>query len=182
MDFPADPRPPSPILTPYSIESLGPVLNAASTSLRLATSGAWPSANLAFAYPFVLYAPATVYQLLWYVGTTSNGNVDVGIYDSQFNRILSSGSTAMSATVSVVQELNVTDTVLMPGEYFLAGACSSATGTIFRNSTTDEIMLSLVPVYEMASAFPLPAKLTAVVSTQTSVIIPAIGIQFVPTF
>lgn len=181
-DFPQYEMPVSPILTPWSPESLGMMEVISSITLGTAASSAWLSNNLALYYPFRLTSWATAYQLLFWVGATSSGNIDVGIYDSQLNRIVSAGSTAMSATVNTVQEIDITDTVLSPGDYYLAGACSTTAGTVIRSTTQDENMLASVPVYQEASALPLPNPGAPVVTTQGAVPIVAIGIQFRSVF
>lgn len=179
-DFPAYRLPPPPVLTPYHPDSLGnSVLAATSTDTFGNTlSTAWPTSNLAFFYPFQLYDFATAYQLLWFVGGTAAGNIDVGIYDSQANLIISAGSTAMSATINTVQELNIADTALRPGEYFLAGGCTLNTGTVFARSIGDELVLSSRLMYEQATAVPLPAAAAPVLPTGVGMLLPVIGIQF----
>lgn len=170
------------ILTPYSPE-FGYVLNAAgATSMNAATSGAWLAANLALYYPFRLDDFVTVYQFLWYVGTTNTGNVDVGIYDSQLNLIVSAGSTAIG-TASVVQELNITDTVLPPGGYLLGAAASATTCNVFRVAAADELLFPTMPVYEQASAFALPNPAApALLSSNTQPPRILVGMQCSPTF
>lgn len=182
-DFPNYEMPVSPVLTPWSAEAMGVAsLTTIVASLMSTVSGGWPTNNLAIYYPFRLTSWATAYQLLFWVGSTSSGNIDVGIYDSQYNRIVAAGSTAMSATVNTVQEINITDTVLAPGDYLLAGACSTTAGTVFRQSPNDELVLSSTVVYEQASALPLPDPAVPVVSTAGTVPVVAIGIQFRSVF
>lgn len=184
MDFPVPRIPPPPILTPFSLDSLGLEYSAISASgIGGIASASWAANNKAYFYPFRLFTWATAYQLLFTVGGTSSGNIDVGIYDSQLNRIVSAGSTGMSATVNTVQALNIADTVLPPGDYLLAVACSTTGGTWLRTPTlTDEVLLGSIPVYEQASAFPLPDPCVPVLCTDASQGIGAVGIQFVPTF
>lgn len=174
--------PPPPVLTPFNLDSLGLSAGGLVVYLGASVSVAWPVNNLALFYPFRLFDFATAYQLLLMIGGTSGGNIDVGIYDSQKNLIVSSGSTAMSATVNTAQELNITDTPLPPGDYLLGVACSSTSGTVFTNSQADESHLSSYPIYEQASAFPLPNPCVPVVSTQGTVPFVVCGIQFRPTF
>src|SRR3990167_8517254 len=107
MDWPNYRLPPPPILTPFNPDSLGLSTQSVSThTIGDSSSFTWLTANKAYYWPFVLYDWAVAYQLLFFVGATSSGNLDVGIYDSEKNLIVSAGSTAMSATVSTVQELN----------------------------------------------------------------------------
>ena len=184
-DFPRYNMPAPPILTPWSPDSLGltssPAATAMGTLFSLA-SVAWPTNNLALFYPFNLYDWATAYQLLFWVGATSSGNIDVGIYDSQKNLIVSAGSTAMSATVDTVQELNITDTVLGPGSYLLAVTCSTTGGTTYYNTINDEIVLSAITIYQQASALPLPDPCAPVISTSATPPLIACGIQFRSVF
>lgn len=180
MDWPAPRFTPPAIMHPHHIDALGSAVS--SGVLNAVSSTTWPSANKAFFYPFTLYDFVTVYQLLFWVGAASSGNIDVGIYDSQGNRIISSGSTAMSATVDTIQEINIADTELPPGNYFLAVAVDNATGRCYSSSIADELILSEVAVYEMAAAFPLPTSATMVSCTDGTVNIFSIGAQLVPTF
>jgi len=174
-----------PVLTPYSPQSLGMQLNSSNSTLFRAASMAWPSNNLALFYPFRLSHWATAYQLLFWVGSASSGNIDVGVYDSQQHLIVSSGSTAMSATANTVQELNIADTLLAPGDYLLAVACSTTGGSVFATALSnsgDEDMLTLIPIYEQAAAMPLPSTCVPVVTTSAAPKIVVGGIQFSPTF
>jgi len=176
---------PPPVLMPHSLDSLGIATSAGNQVLNGASSAAWKSNNLALFYPFRMFDWATAYQLLFFVGATSNGNIDVGIYDSQKNLIVSSGSTAMSATVNTVQELNIADTVLAPGDYLLGVVCSTTTGTVFATAIpggTDEFALTTVPIYQQASALPLPNPCVPVITTEGDPVVVVCGIQFRPTF
>jgi len=166
-----------------SPESLGIALSSISGTGLLAASGTtWQANNLAYYYPFTLYDWATAYQLLFFVGATASGNVDVGIYDSQKHLVVSSGSTAMG-TANTVQQLNIADTVLAPGDYLLGVACSSTSGTSFIiGGFSDENLVTATVFYEEASALPLPATCAPVVTTRSSVQVVVCGIQFVPTF
>src|SRR5688572_19474834 len=129
MDFPNYPKPASPILTPWSAE-FGIHMAAGANLLTTAASGVWQTANKAMIYPFKLITHETAYQLLWYVGAASSGNIDIGIYTKDCKRIISTTPTAMSATTNTVQGINIADTELPPGDYFLAGVNSDTTGTV----------------------------------------------------
>ena len=184
MDFPNLRISPPPILTPFHSDMMGSfsyLLSVLGTAMGVAVSAIWPVANKAYFYPFHLDDWATAYQLLFWVGGVSSGNIDVAIYDSQKNRIVSAGSTAMSATVNTVQELNITDTVLPPGDYLLGFACDNITGTCFRvQSALDEIILPDYMIYEETglTAAALPDPCTPVVCTDTTVALRIAGIQF----
>lgn len=182
-DWPKVSPPTSPIIWPFANEVYGQIMagGAAGTSFG---SLAWPAADRALFMPFTLTNFALVRQFLFYVGATSAGNIDVGIYDSALNRVMSSGLTAMSASTSAIQELNVTDQWIPPGAYYLAATCTSGTGTCFRATYTDELHLPSLSVYEQAlgAGTALPVTATPVVTTQATIYIPAVGAQLVGTF
>lgn len=187
-DWPALYYPAPTVITPFSPCAQGMAAQAHgvnTATLGHTASTSWTSNNKAYFYPFHLNTHETAYQLLFFVGGTSSGNIDVGIYDSQKNLLVSAGSTAMSATVNTWQELNITDTPLPPGDYLLAGNCSTTGGTCFgsASSTGDELTLSQMPVYEQAvGATALPDPCTPVACTDGAIIRWAIGIQLFPTF
>lgn len=184
MDFPTARIGPPPILTPFHSDMLG--LPFASdvgvmSGLWSASSAIWPVANKGYFYPFHLDDWATAYQLLFWVGATSSGNIDMAIYDSQKNRIVSSGSTAMSATVNTVQELDITDTVLPPGDYILGVGCDNNTGTCFRETlSSDEFGLTAAMHYEQTGLTgpTLPDPCVPVACTDTTPGWRVVGIQF----
>ena len=183
MDLPEQSAPVSRVLTLWSPESIGnPVRGAGREALGSIASIAWTANNLAYYYPFRLTTHETAYQLLFWVGATSSGNIDVGIYDDQYKRIVSAGTTAMSATVNTVQELNIADTALKPGNYFLGASCSTTAGTTFGVIMNDEWAMSALQIYEQATALPLPDPAVPVLTTQGSCLLVAIGIQFHTAF
>ena len=110
MDFPNHALPAGPILTPYSREFGLQINNTSSANaLHAAASRAWAITNKAYYYHFRLSTFEMVHQLLWFVGTTSNGNIDVGIYTAEGKLKISAGTTAMSVTTSTIQEINFAD-------------------------------------------------------------------------
>lgn len=185
MDFPSPRLPVPPVLTTAHMQSrLGAFAHASYTGLSTASSVAWTANNKAYYYPFRMTDFGTALQLLFWVGATGTGNIDIGIYDAALNRIVSSGSTAMSATANTVQEVNITDTVLPPGDYWIGVVCSTTSGTCFTAlNDADETVLSSFPVYQEAlGATTLPAAATPVMSTDASVPIYIVGIQFATAF
>lgn len=186
MDFPSYRMPTPPVMTPCTMHSLGAVLAGLSSAVMIGSgfSTAWTANNKAYYYPFALTEFATARQLLFWVGATSSGDIDVGIYTGAGNLIVSAGSTAMSATVNTVQELNITDTLLAPGDYFLGVVCSTTVGTCFvALSDSDETVLSSLPVYQEAlGGSTLPATATPVLSTDATPPIYIVGIQFASAF
>lgn len=96
----------------------------------------WPAALRALYCPVKVLFPLTVYKMAWLNGSVVAGNVDVGIYDVNGTRLVSTGMVAMSG-VSVIQVADITDTPLLPGNYFLAMNASSATATFERAAAPD---------------------------------------------
>jgi hypothetical protein len=121
-------------------------------------SSAWPAANRAILVPFRVPVPVTVYQMVMGSGATAAGNFDIGIYDRLGNRLVSSGATAKSA--SVEQVLNITDTALLPGVYYMALA---ANGTNNYNGWTISGVtpyMKAMGVRQASSAYTLPSTVT----------------------
>jgi hypothetical protein len=141
-------------------------------------SAAWPSANRAIFVPFEVPVARRVYGLWCNNGGTANGNVDIGIYDLDGNRLVSTGSTAQTGT-SVIQLISVTLN-LSPGTYMIALALSSATGTTTRFSVPSVQAMQAHGVRTVDTAFPLPSTVTFVATSVPTAYIPAFGIQFSP--
>jgi hypothetical protein len=126
--------------------------------LTARVSAAWGTANLALFVPVPCNGPFKIKRVAWENGSTASGNVDMGVYTAEGKLVVSSGSTAQG-TVNVQQVVDVTDTDIPPGLYYLALALSSATGTISGPAWTANVHRAL-GCYQMASAFPLPASAT----------------------
>jgi hypothetical protein len=110
--------------------ALGQVQGLGGTAI---TSVAHPSANLSIFVPFRLLAPMPVVQVWWMQGATAAGNVDVGVYTPDGRLLLSGGSVAQSvAGINTFGKVTLgTPILLLPGAYYLALACSSATATFY---------------------------------------------------
>lgn len=177
MDFPHVMMPHFNVITPWSIESMGMTLlgNGFQTMETAATAA--QVANLIHYYPFRVWEPFTVRKITYIVGGTANGNVDAGVYTWEKNRLINSGSTAQGA-INTLQELDVTDTLLMPGRYFMAIQFSSGTGTAFRISHGDENLQAIMPKWEEAAgSFGLPTAAAIAQSTQGSANIVAMALH-----
>ena len=144
-------------------------------------STAWPSANLAIFVPTIVHETVTVYKMAAGAGATAgSNNFDIGIYDAGGNRLVSSGATAKGASTEHI--IDVTDTVLHPGLYYLA---MSADGTgnyvMITPSGTSPVPLQktkLVGVMTMATAYTLPA--TATFATSATALVPIIAAYLRP--
>ena len=127
----------------------------------VAASAAWPSANRAIYLPFRLASPFLITQLWWWNGVLSGTpNVDVGVFYPQGAKILSTGNTAQSGA-STPQAVNVTDTWLQPGLYYMGMVSASATTAFFRVSV-GAAELRIAHALQEASASPLPSTMTGV--------------------
>jgi hypothetical protein len=135
--------------------------------------------NRAYIFPFRLYETQKPLKMLWIVGATANGNIDAGIYDSERNRLCSTGAVAQG-TINTAQVASLTTTPeLLPGDYFMAISGSSASGTLFRvGVSTDEQAVQGIMKYQMTSAHPLPATITLTKDTDLTPILPLLAIAF----
>jgi hypothetical protein len=150
----------------HTIEGLGSVLAAIGTGVPV--SSAWPTASLAMFVPIALSEAVTVVKMAWLNGATVSGNVDVGIYDASGNRLVSIGSTAQ-AGVTNSQVVDIADTLLNAGRYYLALAVDNITGTM-RMTVPDTLgTVKAMGMLQMAAAFPLPLTATFAAAANTRV-------------
>lgn len=114
-------------MSPHSIVN-GP------TNTSPTVAGAWPTANLAIYVP-IRVQWQVVLRKLWLAPTTTatTGNLDVGLYTSGGTRIISAGNTNKAAGTAE-QIIDVTDTVIYPGLYFMALVCSNNTDTFSKGT------------------------------------------------
>ena len=125
--------------------------------IERAGTGRWPEANLAIYIPFTVTEQITIKRILVWIGTSS-GNIDVGIYDTDGTRRVSSGSTAMGAT-NTTQIFDIADTALSPGTYYMAMVVDNITAQFNRIYPQYNMMYG---IREETSAFPLPSTATIV--------------------
>lgn len=154
-----------PMLGTHSLDSGGGLARAMGLSLTAST--AWPSANLAIYVPVPVYRLVTIAKMAVNNGTAVSGNIDVGIYDATWNRLVSSGSTAQSGT-SAIQIFDITDTTLNPGLYYIGVALDNTTGTLAGYVFTGgSLEIRSFAVYQQASAFALPNPFVGAAMAQT---------------
>lgn len=146
-------------INPLSGWSLGPAVTSG------LVSAAWPASNRAVFVPFRVPVPVTAYKMACGTGTGTTGNFDLGIYDSAGNRIVSTGSTAKT-TASSDRIIDITDTVLLPGLYYMAMATDGTTNYIGVGLIANVAAPKQFGMREAASSFALPATVTyATIST-----------------
>jgi len=149
-----------PVLSPYSPEALAGAVVGGGTTLVNVTSLAWPVANRLLGYPVRILSPTLITKLWIANGTTAAGNLDVGIYDARGTLVVSSGSTAQSGT-STMQVLDITDTRLGLGDYYVCAVMDGVTGTSLSIGWAGNFTQGVFQgVVIMDSAFPLPAIAT----------------------
>lgn len=168
--------PPKLVISSASMCSIGPDI-AAVGSFGPAGNGTWPSANLAIMWPFTLEVPATVEKVGWMNGTTATGNIDAGIYDTSYAKVVSLGSTAQSGTAAI-QVGTLTATAMDPGRYFMAMSMSSASSTIDLWEGLSASWIRGFGFAQMASAVPLPSTFTP--ATYTNNMQPLLAFSFSP--
>ncbi len=177
-DFPIPVTLPNATVHPWSAESIGRMLGATSGSYYLgsAVSAVYISANLAIFVPFSLTRPVRT-TLLWTAnGAAVSGNMDVGVYDENGVKLISTGAIAQ-AGVSTLQTFVVASTQFGPGRFYLALSHSDAIGRYY-NAPAPAITLKMAGVLQMAAAHPLPA--TANFATMAFAYLPAFGFVISP--
>jgi hypothetical protein len=127
-----------------------------------ATSGAsaaWVS-GLGVYVPFSVEVASIIYEWFNYNGTlTTSHNIDFGIYNLDFTKVQSLGSTAGGTTASVLNNTTTwTDLLLPPGSYYMA-MCDDSTRNF--TMTSDSIGLyqaqGVMEQTGLSSTLPSPA-------------------------
>jgi hypothetical protein len=156
------------IITPYD------TFDAMCLRANAGASGVvWPLANRALFVPIYVFAPVVAKRLLTFNGQIGN-NIDLGIYRDDLSLVVSTGTTAMSGSISTPQAVDITDTPLPAGRYYLALAINGTTGGNYRYGPTVS-QSRLFGAFKMDSAFPLPA--TAVPSVMVDQYLPNMGVE-----
>lgn len=152
------------VIEPISRLSLSPMIYTA-----ISGAAAWSSANLAVYVPFRLTGPNVATKLFIGNGNPVAGNVDIGIYDHAGRKIVSTGSVARSG-VNDHQVIDIADTMLDAGLFYLAVAMDTTTNSNYRRYTvTAAYHTKMMGVAQQASAFPLPATATFATATVTDI-------------
>jgi hypothetical protein len=150
--------------------SLGTAIRSLHHSTGFA-SGAWPTANKAVFVPFRLPRQYTAYKMMVGQGATAAGNFCCGIYDEWGNRLVTSGATAKAASAEAV--IDITDTEIGPGLYFMA-LSADGTNNYMQFSAANAGCNKAVGMREMTTAYVLPNPATF--ATITSVQVPQMGV------
>ena len=135
-------------------------------------TAAYPTANTAIYIPFRTSVPLIATAMYVQNGGTLSGNLDLGIYTANGTRLVSSGSTAQSGT-NTLQVVDITDTLIGSGLFYMAIAVDNTTATVGKIAITAPLG-RVVGLAQQATAFALPATATFAVFTQA--LCPNIGI------
>lgn len=159
---------PTVTLLPVSIESIG-----TSSGTAAPTSTIYPSANRAIFIPFNLDTTTKIVKMFVMNGGTVSGSIDVGIYDGGGIKLSSIGTGVSQTGTNALQTFDITDVVLFPGRYFMAVALDNNSGFLFRKTAGNLQVFRTYGLFQMASAYPLPA--TATFATISSNYLPMVG-------
>jgi hypothetical protein len=160
LQYPRVMRAGSFLINPLSPESIGPMERIWS----VAQSTVYTPGSRCIFVPFTIDQIVTAYQMYTHNGTTAANAIDVGIYDKAMNSLVTHGG-ANQAGTSNLQLFDITDTILVPGRYFMGLSMNGSppTGT-FCNWGAQARHLRLVGCLEKLSTYPLP---TGAVTTTT---------------
>jgi hypothetical protein len=154
----------------HSIDTAS-IISGVASSVAYA-SNAWPTANLAIYIPIAIALPVVAKKLWLACGTTGTDNIDIGIFSEGGTKIVASGATAkVNSDAELVVE--ITDTLLAPGRYWIGVSCASNTATFWTLGLAVPNGAAL-GVMQEGSAHPLPA--TATMVALTGLRVPAAGI------
>jgi len=178
-DFPVQAVLPPTIIAhgPYSLGY--PIVSAGITSAGPGTSTAWPVANKAIFVPFWL--PTTFYLASMFVmnGTVVSGNIDLGVFSVDGEKIVSKGATAQAGT-STLQILTMTAT-LGPGMYYMAVSADNTTATVLAGGLGGNLYWAQqLGLLEAATQNPLATNPTF--ATLAAAIVPGIGIASITSY
>jgi hypothetical protein len=146
--------------------------NSSALNIAYPSSGTFPDQNRAHYYPIIVPVTCVVRRLWWANGSAPDGNIDVGVYrDAGYKpgvRVISTGSTAQGTALQV-QFVNVTDTPLAPGMYWLAINADNPSGTttVLRGSSSAAWNAALA-MEEAVGSVTLPATATPIESAYTN--------------
>lgn len=146
---------------------------ATSTCQSPAAGAMSASNNLSFYMEVVFPCDVTVYGLN-FVAANGTGNYDIGIYNSAFARLVSSGSVAMSAAGH--KTLSISNLKLSGGvPYWFGLALSSASGQVYRYAAAAASQCHMK--FGLESAFPLPSTATPAVMTAAGFAIMSVNVR-----
>lgn len=168
-------RPGELIISAWSQQSLG--VEFAMMAVLPSTAAVWPAAGLVIYVPFVVPEPMLVTKL-WYSPGVASGNIDLAINDESGNILVSAGTTAAAGSATVTP-IDVTDTVIQRGRYYMAMvADTGATLTINRAAPAAGILQSFGLLQQASVTLPLSTGASpATFAKYTQAYVPLFGLQ-----
>ena len=138
--------------------------NPAVAALATAGSAVIGVANTGILMPVKMHRDMPLGVLEWFAGTTSAGNYDLAILDSEYNRLWSKGSTAWPTASTTVTETVSPAIGLIAGKtYYIELATDNATAT-YKGLNVSSSLLKLATgaahSRSVGSNFPIPATVT----------------------
>jgi hypothetical protein len=173
---PALARPGQVTITPWSYQGIGPQLRAVAGA---PSSQNYVTASLVVFIPFWVPEAVTFTKMFWVNGSAVAGNLDVGIYATDGTRLVSSGSVAQ-ATISVLQAVDITDTTVARGQYYMAmlSDTSGTTQKVLANVTAAGVWQSFGLLQQASVTIPLSTNASpATFAKYASAFCPMLGVQ-----
>jgi hypothetical protein len=169
-------RPGEITITPWSYQSLGVAMHAMGSAASAA--GAVPAAGLVAYVPITVPESFTATKMFWGLGAAA-GNLDAGVYALDGTLLVSTGTTAASLSASGIQIVDVTDTTLARGDYYLALVGSTVTTlTVIRSNLAAGICQSLGLLQQASVTLPLATNASpATFAKYANAYIPMVGVQ-----
>jgi hypothetical protein len=162
------------VISSYHAESVGVDATAQGAA---SSATAWPVANTAVFVPFMVYQPF-IARTIFIISATPSGNLDMGVYDDQQNRLASLGSTVAAGT-NTLQTGSLGPVTLNPGQYYMALNFDNAVSTLNGMTITGTGTLSTMGCYIQAVGavtLPNPATFASPGASSTVRFVPCIGI------
>lgn len=140
----------------------------------------WRAANLGLFYPFNVTEPTVFLKLWWMNGSNITGNVDIGLYRSDFSKVYSSGAAARAGSTDTIESHTPSGGLSVPvGSYYFAMSCSSSSGN-FRTYNYTGRFLAVGGWLEQTSVGTLPSPATPV-SISATTAVPLFGGSLITT-
>lgn len=169
-------RPGEITITPWSYQSLATSMFTMTATAPVAN--AWPTANTVIFVPFTIPEAMTVTKMFCGIANAA-GNIDLGIYNENQTLVISIGTTIASGS-NTLQVLDITDTTLARGRYYMAMVADTVvTLTIISSVLLAAGICQSMGLLQQASVtLPLSTNANpAVFAKYTQAYVPYFGVQ-----
>jgi hypothetical protein len=134
---------------------------------------------LAIYIPITIERICSVYQVAVENGATLNGSFDIAIFDwPSYTKLVGTGAVSQTGS-GAIQTVDITDTVLRPGNYFVGMSTNSGTATYRGTIALSARALRSVGVQQQSSAYTLPDPMVPAAMAQAWV--PWVSLSMVET-